>query len=89
MPERNRVTPYGDIIIAPAERGRFMGNRVLVDPPRYHGIVGVCNSHDPAGPRYLLSSQPFGVARAVPALMVGIGHVLGILKQFVIVNAGA
>ena len=27
MPECNRVTPYGDIIIAPDERGRFMGNR--------------------------------------------------------------
>jgi hypothetical protein len=26
MPERNRVTPYGDIIVA-NERGRFMGNR--------------------------------------------------------------
>ena len=27
MPERNRVTPYGDIIVAEKERGRFMGNR--------------------------------------------------------------
>jgi hypothetical protein len=27
MPERNRVTPYGDIIVAPDERGWFMGNR--------------------------------------------------------------
>jgi hypothetical protein len=27
MPERNRVTPYGDIIVAENERGRFMGNR--------------------------------------------------------------
>jgi hypothetical protein len=27
MPERNRVTPYGDIIVAATERGRLMGNR--------------------------------------------------------------
>jgi hypothetical protein len=27
MPERNRVTPYGEIIVAATERGRFMGNR--------------------------------------------------------------
>ena len=27
MPERNRVTPYGDIVVAPHQRGTFMGNR--------------------------------------------------------------
>ena len=30
MPYRNRVTPYGDIIVAPGERGLFMGNRGCV-----------------------------------------------------------
>jgi hypothetical protein len=36
MPERNRVTPYGDIIVA-NERGRFMGNRGCLH--RGHDIV--------------------------------------------------
>jgi len=37
MPERNRVTPYGDIVIAATERGRLMGNRGSLH--RGHDIV--------------------------------------------------
>jgi hypothetical protein len=36
MPERNRVTPYGDIIVA-NQRGRYMGNRGCLH--RGHDIV--------------------------------------------------
>jgi hypothetical protein len=51
MPERNRVTPYGDIV-ASALRGRWMGNRGCIH--RAHDIVRPWN-----GKRWIICALEF------------------------------
>ncbi len=51
MPERNRVTPYGDIVVSPL-RGRWMGNRGCLH--RGHDIVRPWN-----GKRWIICALEF------------------------------
>ena len=60
--------------------GFVEGHRGFVDALGNEGIENVGDGHDAGGKRDLLAFEAFGVAFAVPFLVVVVGHVLGLAE---------